>query len=54
MGGEAFGLGKILCPSKRECQGQKRGNGWVGEQREGEGIRDFSERKLEKGIELEM
>jgi hypothetical protein len=30
------------------------GNGWVGEQGEGGGYREFSERKLGKGITFEM
>jgi hypothetical protein len=38
--GEALGLGKIICPSTREYQGQAAGVG-VFESRVGEGIRDF-------------
>jgi hypothetical protein len=30
MGGEALGLGKILCPSTGECQGQEAGVGGLG------------------------
>jgi hypothetical protein len=30
MGGEALGLGKIVCPSTEECQGQKAGVGGLG------------------------
>jgi hypothetical protein len=53
MGGEAFGPVKVLCPSIGECQGQDAE--WVvGEQREGEGDRGFSEGKLGKGLTFEM
>jgi hypothetical protein len=45
---------KILCPNTGECQGQEAGSGWVGEQGEGGGDRDFSERKLGKGITFEV
>jgi hypothetical protein len=42
MGGEAFGLVKVPCPSIGECQGQEAGvGGWVGEKEEVEGIGDF-------------
>jgi hypothetical protein len=54
MGGEAFGLVKVLCPSIRECQGQEKGvSGLESRGREkGEGMGGFPERKLEKGITL--
>jgi hypothetical protein len=54
MGGEAFGLGKIICPSIGECQGQEGGVGGVGSGGWGWGYRGFSERKLGKGITFEM
>jgi hypothetical protein len=38
MGGEALGLGKIICPSIGECQGQKDRVGGL-ESRIGEGYR---------------
>ena len=34
-----IGLANFICPSTGECQGQKNGNGWVGES--AEGMRDF-------------
>jgi hypothetical protein len=40
MGGEALRLGKIICPSIGECQGQEAGVGRLGS-RERESIRDF-------------
>jgi hypothetical protein len=40
MGAEALSLGKVLCPSVGECQGQEAGVGGL-ESREGEGIGDF-------------
>jgi hypothetical protein len=42
MGGEALVPVKTLCPSVGECQDQD-GSGWVGEQGEGTGDREFSE-----------
>jgi hypothetical protein len=42
MGGEAFGLAKILCPSTGECQGQEVGVGGLGSRAE-EGIGDFQD-----------
>jgi hypothetical protein len=51
MGGEAFGLEKILYPSVVECQGQKAGV--VGLGRRVGRIGDFR-RKLLKGIAFEM
>jgi hypothetical protein len=33
--GEAFGLAKILCPSKGECHGQEGGVGGLGSREEG-------------------
>jgi hypothetical protein len=53
MGGEAFGLVKIICPRTGECQGQEAGVGGLGS-RVGGGYRKVSERKLGKGIALEM
>ena len=52
MGGEALGLGQIICPSTGECQGQEAGVGGLGS-RVG-GYRGFLERKLGKGIAFEM
>jgi hypothetical protein len=43
MGGEAFGLAKIICPSTGECQGQEAGVGGLGKQGGGEGIEDFGD-----------
>ena len=40
MGGEAFGLAKILCPSIGECQGHEMRVGGLGD-RERKGIGDF-------------
>jgi hypothetical protein len=42
MGGEAFGLVKIICPSTRECQSQEAGLGEL-ESRPGEGIGDLQD-----------
>ena len=42
MGGEALGIGKIICPSTGECQGQEEGVGGLGAG-QGEGIGDFVE-----------
>ena len=53
MGGEAFGLVKIICPSTGECQGQEAGVGGLGS-RARRGDRGFSERKIGKGIIFEM
>jgi hypothetical protein len=53
MGGEAFGLTKIICPSTGECQGQEVGVGGLGS-RVGEGIGVFLERKLGKELAFEM
>jgi hypothetical protein len=47
MGGEALGRLKVLHPSIGDCQGQEAGVG-------GEGIGEFSEGKLGKGITFEM
>jgi hypothetical protein len=41
MGGEAFGLVKIICPSTGECQGQEVGGGGLGS-RAGGGYRGLS------------
>jgi hypothetical protein len=40
VGGEALGLGKIICTSIGECQDQEAGVGRLGS-RAGEGIGDF-------------
>jgi hypothetical protein len=48
------GLAKILCPSIGECEGQEEGVGGLGSRGSVEGIGDFSERKLGKGITFEM
>jgi hypothetical protein len=53
MGGEALGLGKILCPSTGECQGQEVGLVGLGSWDRG-GYRGLSERKVGKGIAFEM
>jgi hypothetical protein len=53
MGAEALGLGKIICPSTGECQGQEVGVGELGI-RGGGGYKGLSERKLGKGITFEM
>ena len=42
MGGEALGLGKVICPSTGECQSQDVGVGGLGS-RAGEGIEDFQD-----------
>jgi hypothetical protein len=36
-----FGQANFICPSTGERQGQKNGNGWVGEWGGGEGVGDF-------------
>ena len=41
MGGEAFGLGKILGPNIGEYQGQELGVGGLRSRGRGEGIGDF-------------
>jgi hypothetical protein len=41
MGGEAFSLAKIICPSTGECQGQESGVGGL-VSRAGEGNRGLS------------
>jgi hypothetical protein len=51
MGGEAFGLAKILCPSIGDARAGKRE--WVGWGK-GAGNREVSEGKLGKGITFEM
>ena len=53
MGGKAFGLAKIICPSTGECQGQEAGVGGLGSRVRG-GYRGLSERKLGKLITFEM
>jgi hypothetical protein len=52
FGGEALGLVKIICSSLGGCQGQEAGVGGLGNG--GWGYRGFPERKLEKGIAVEM
>jgi hypothetical protein len=42
LGGEALGIGKILCPKTGECQGLEVGVGGLGS-RAGEGIRDIQD-----------
>jgi hypothetical protein len=54
MGGEALGLVKVLCTIIGECQGQEAGVGGLGSRKRKEGIGDFLERKLGKGITFEM
>jgi hypothetical protein len=41
-------------PQYRGMPGPGSGSGWVGEQGEGGGDREFSEKKLGKGITFEM
>jgi hypothetical protein len=41
-------------PQYRGMPGPGSGSGWAGDQEEGEGLRDFSEGKLGKGITFEM
>jgi hypothetical protein len=53
MGGEALGLGKIICPSTMEFEGQEMGVGCLGSRIEG-GYRELSERKQRKGITFQM
>jgi hypothetical protein len=53
MGGKALGLVRIVCPSKRECQGQVVGVSGLGRRVEGVS-RGLSEGKLGKGIAFEM
>jgi hypothetical protein len=36
MGGDVLGLGKIICPSTGECQGQEAGVGRLGSRAGGE------------------
>jgi hypothetical protein len=50
MGGEAFGLVKVLCPSIGDCQGQEVGGGGLRRRGKSERGREFLERKLGKGI----
>jgi hypothetical protein len=51
---EALGLEKILDPSIGECQGQVVGVGGLGSRVREEGIGEFLEGKLGKGITFEM
>jgi hypothetical protein len=53
VGEEALGPVKALCPSIGNGRTRNK-SGWVDEQGEGEGIGDFSEGKLGKGITFEM
>ena len=53
MGGEALGPVKALCLRIGKYQGQKAGVGGLVSRGEG-GDREFLERKLGKGITLEM
>jgi hypothetical protein len=53
MGGEALGLGKIICPSTGKCQSQEARVSGLGS-RAGGGYRGLLERKLGKGIAFEM
>jgi hypothetical protein len=54
MGGEALGLYEGSMPQYRGMPGPGSGSGWVGEQGQGGEDRGFSERKLGKGIILEV
>ena len=51
---KCLGLGKVLCPSIGECQGQEAGVGGLGSRARGQGIGDFPERKIGKKITFEM
>ena len=54
MEDEALGLEKILDPSIGECQGQVVGVGGLGSRVREEGIGEFLEGKLGKGITFEI
>jgi hypothetical protein len=54
MGGEALGLAEDSMPKYRGMPGSGSGSGWVGEQCEGGGYREFSERKLGKEIAFDV
>jgi hypothetical protein len=56
MGGEAFGLVRVQCPSIVECQDQEVGVGGLVRRVKEVGRRGnaFSDGKLGKGITLEM
>ena len=54
MGGEAFCLVKIICPSTGECQGQEGGVGALGSRGRWGTDRGFSEGKPGKEITFEM
>jgi hypothetical protein len=41
VGGEDFGLLKVLCPSIGKCQGQEAGMGGLGSRGRGDEIEDF-------------
>ena len=41
VGGETFGLAKIICPSTGECQGQEVGVGVLGSRAGADSIGDF-------------
>jgi hypothetical protein len=43
MGGEALGLGKIICPNTGQFQGQEAGVGGMGSRGRGKGIGDFQD-----------
>ena len=54
MGGEVLGPVKVLCPSIGECLGKEAGVGGLVSRGIVGGDRGVSERKLGKGITLEM
>jgi hypothetical protein len=54
MGGKALGPVKVLCPSIGDCQGQEAGVDGLVSRVRWEGIEEFSEGKLGKGITFEM
>jgi hypothetical protein len=54
MGGEPLGPVKVLCPSVGECQGQEMGEDGLESRGRGEGIGDFQNGKLGKGITFKM
>jgi hypothetical protein len=53
-GEEAHGPVKVLCPSIEECLSQEAGVGGLWSRGRREGIGDFLEGKLGKGITFEM
>jgi hypothetical protein len=56
MGGEALGLGKMICPSTGKCQGQQAGLGGLGSRagREYRGLRDSIRNLNEENIKYPL